>query len=489
MASSAPALEAPAAPGFPVLGQLPAIQRDVLGAFERASRHGDVVRMDFPRPTAFLLNHPDAVRHVLVDAHRTYGKNTRGYRVLSLALGAGLVTSQGATWRRQRRIAQPSFHPQRLGRFLPVMNAAVLRMLDGWASGRDEAVDVDAEMMRLTLEIVGRCLLSTDLSADSDEVGGAITTVLHEVAHRMLHPFGAPYGWPTPRNLRMRAALGRMHRLVDRIIAQRRRSGEAPEDLLTSLMTARDPETGEAMDDLQLRDEVMTMVSAGHETTANALSWALHFLAGRPRVRARLEAEIDEVLGDEAMVGEDTLARLTYCEAVLKEAMRLRPPVWMLARSAESDDRVLGYRIPQGSYVFVCMYTLHRDPRFWRDPGVFEPERFLGERGRSIPRHLYLPFSGGPRICIGAAFAMMEAKILLAQMVRRVRFEPVDGGEVGLDPTVTLRPKGGLRLRMCARRGEEPLSARRGEEPLGARRGEEPLSARRGEEPPGGPGG
>lgn len=438
--------EPPSAGGLPVLGLLPAIQRDVLEAFERAAKVGDVVRMNFPIQRAYLVNHPDAVKHVLVDNHRNYSKNTRGYRILGLALGTGLVTSSGELWRRQRRLAQPIFHPRGLDRFLPLMDQAVLGMLQRWRVDAPEGarIDTDAEMMRLTLEIVGRSLMSTDLSSDSDEVGSAISVVLEEVAWRMTHPFMLPYEFPTRRNLRMKIALERMHRLVGRIIEERRASDVAKDDLLQTFLGARDEETGLGMDDAQLRDEIMTMVSAGHETTANALTWASWFVSRNPDVRTRLEAEVDAAFEDDAPVDARLLERLPYCQAVIEEAMRLRPPVWTLARCAEADDVVMGYRITKGAYVFVPTLWLHRDERFWERPLEFEPERFFGENRRKVSKHLYFPFAGGPRVCIGAAFALMEAKLLLARLVQACRLGGPGDPEPGLHPTVTLRPAGGL---------------------------------------------
>lgn len=460
-------LEPPSAGGLPILGQLPAVQRDILGAFAEMAKRGDVVRVDFPRQTGYVLSHPDAVKHVLVDHHRNYDKQTRGYRILGLGLGKGLVTSTGRLWRRQRRIAQPIFHPRRIDRFLPVMDRAVNGMLDRWKEGRPSGglLDTDAEMMRLTLEIVGRCLMSTDLSSDSDAVGAAISVVLSEIAWRMAHPFMLPYDFPTPRNLRMKRALREMHALVGRIVAERRSSDSAPDDLLQTFLSARDDETGEAMDDEQLRDEIMTMVSAGHETTANALTWALMYLADHPEARERLEAEVDAELAADVPVDAEALGRLPWCEAVIEEAMRLRPPVWMLARNVVEDDVVMGYRVRKGAYVFLPTYVLHRDPRFWEEPDRFRPERFFGEARRRISKHVYFPFAGGPRVCIGAAFAMMEAKVLLARITRVARLERSRPGHVGVQPTVTLRPAGGLAQRLRWR-SREPLPVDRAGSPV-----------------------
>ncbi|MEL6188472.1 MAG: cytochrome P450, partial [Myxococcota bacterium] len=326
MEAVAAPFDVPAFPGWPIVGALPHLQRDIIGTFDRASELGDVVRIDFPGKKGFLVTHPEGVKRVLVDNHRNYGKKTRGYKMLSMALGQGLVTSQGELWRRQRRIAQPSFHHQRISRFVETMDDAGRRMIDRWrvsvpAGG---VLEVSEEMMRVTLEIVGLALLSTDLSQESGPIGDAISVVLHETVWRITHPLSLPLSIPTPRHRRLVRALERMHQLVDEVV-QERRAGASKEDLLNMFMEARDEETGEGMSNTQLRDEVMTMVSAGHETTANALTWTLHLLAEAPEALARLEEEVDRVLHDDGPLGLERLRDLEWTEAVIKESMRLRP--------------------------------------------------------------------------------------------------------------------------------------------------------------------
>lgn len=444
-AMASPPLETPRMRGLPLLGTLPAMQRDVIGTLEQAAQLGDVVRIDLPLRNSYLVSHPDGVRHVLIDNQRAYGKDTRGYKMLSIALGQGLVTAQGDFWRRQRRIAQPAFQAQSLQRFIEVMDEAAVRLVARWRDRLPEGgrLQTDAEMMRVTLEIVGRCLLDTDLSDSSEAVGEAITIVLHETIWRLTHPLALPLVVPTPHNRRLVRALKRMQALIGQILEARRQEA-AKDDLLSMLMHAKEEDTGEGMTDTQLRDEVMTMVSAGHETTAVALTWSLYFLGALPEEQARLEAEVDEVLQEGQRLSEASLARLVRTEGVIKEAMRLRPPIWLLARSAREDDVILGKKVPRGSIVFLPQFLLHRDPRFWEAPLRFFPERFLGERAKSIPRHVYFPFAAGPRACIGAGFALTEAKILLARIVREARLSNLPGSVARLDPTVTLRPMGGL---------------------------------------------
>lgn len=440
----------PRLPGLPVLGSLLDVQRDMIQVFERAARLGDLVELGFPGRRGFLVVHPDQVKQVLVDEHAKFGKNTAGYKALRVALGQGLVTSQGEFWRRQRRIAQPAFHHQRIVGFAGIMAEACEVMLARWRALPDGAVvDVDAELMAVTLRIVGQALMSVDLSDETGDVAAAMTVVLRGTVHRLLHPLSPPLWVPTPRNRQLNEALARLNHLVRSLITQRRQHGGEHGDLLDMLMTARDEETGEGMTDEQLRDEVLTMVSAGHETTANALTWTLHLLAGAPEAEARLHAEVDDVLGGRIPTLED-LPRLVYTEAVVKESLRIMPPVWMLARSVEAPVTILGHELTgPNTMVFLSPWVTQRDPRFWQDPLRFYPERFLAaEQG---PKYAYFPFAGGPRVCIGNAFAMMEAKLLLASMVRSHRLATLPGHPVEPEPTITLRPKYGLKMILSRR--------------------------------------
>lgn len=434
--------------GIPFLGALPELRRDLLGTFERVAKLGDVVRIALPLRRGYLVAHPDGVKRALVDNHKNYGKQTRGYQMLRLALGEGLVTSEGDFWRRQRRIAQPAFHHQKIAAFAEVMTRATTDLLASWsavASGGEGVVEMHDAMMQLTLRIVGQCLMSTDLSDSSDFIGNAVTTVLEETVHRVQHPLMLPLSVPTPRNLRYRRALAAIDDLVIGLIRERKASGEVLPDLLGMLMEARDEETGESMSERHLRDEVMTMISAGHETTANALTWTFYLLSENPRAMSELSRELETVLGGRTPKIED-LPKLLYTDAVVKESMRLLPPVWMIARSAVADDEICGVPIPQGSMVFLPPWITHKDPRFWEKPTEFSPERWLGPNIESLPKHAYYPFAGGPRVCIGNIFAMMEAKLILA-MIAGVYAPKVAPGQVVVpSPTVTLRPKHGMRM-------------------------------------------
>lgn len=441
---------APPLPGAGPLGHLPELRDDPTRLLSRAFNElGDTARLRLANMMFTTVFHPRDVQRVLVDNVANYTKHSHGYEKLRLLIGNGLVTSTGDFWLRQRRIAQPAFHKKRIEGFADTMVRAGLDLNERLAPlARNGApLDMHAEMMRVTLRIAGETLLSHDPSAEADEIGKALTLgleYLDETIHSVV-PFYERL--PLPRNLRARRALARVDDIVRGIIEERR-AGPPKSDLLSMLMDARDEETGEGMSDAQLRDEVMTMFLAGHETTANALTWTLALLSLYPDVQRRLEREVDEVLEGRPPTLAD-LPRLVFTGQVLKESMRLYPPVWMMGRRVEEDDELGGYFLPKGSFVFVSQYVTHRHPAFWDNPEGFDPDRFAPERlaeekERGRPRYAYFPFSGGPRQCIGNHMAEMEAQLLLATLVSRVRAKLVPGHRLELDPGVTLRPKGGM---------------------------------------------
>jgi cytochrome P450 len=453
----------PTLPGKPFLGSLLDVRNDRIGTFMRAAQLGDVVHIHFPSQESVLLSHPDHVRRVFVDDHRLFGKQTRGYDALRLGLGNGLVTSEGSFWRRQRRIAQPAFHRRRIAGFGEKMTTATLDMLERWARPAQlgQAIDIDSEMMALTFRIVGECLMSTDISSDADSVGDAVTTLLNQVTDRITKPFQLPLHVPTPSNKRLQRALEVLDELVLGIIAKRRASDEEHDDLLDMLMRTEDAETGERMTDRQLRDEIITIVLAGHETTANAISWALYLLSKVPSAATELREELSRELPGQRVPTADDLPRLAFTEAVVKESMRLFPPVWLVARSVEETVELGGYTIPKGHVVFISPYVMHHDRRFFPNPEGFEPARFLGEAAKAIPKHAYIPFIAGPRQCIGNTFAIMEAQLIMATMLSRYELHLVAGQEIVASPTVTLRPEHGIKMHIepCAAPSERPAPA------------------------------
>jgi len=426
---------APGPRGHPLLGSLPLVRRDPIRVFLQSFRdYGDVVRFRFGPLVAHLVSSPAGVNHVLAENNKNYGKQTRGYAALRYVLGNGLLTSEGEFWKRQRRIAQPAFHRQRIASFA----AAMVRAAEECCEKLERQVDVHHEMMRLTLRIVGETLLGYDPSRDADQVGEALALLLRIVNQRTarLIFFARPV-IPTPENRRVRRSLAQLDEIVMRIIGERRKS--PGDDLLSMLMEARDADTGEAMDDRQLRDEAMTIFLAGHETTANALAWTWLLLARYPAALRELREELSRVLGGRNPTADD-LPRLKFTRMLLEESLRLYPPAWIIARSATGADEIGGYEIPAGSIVFVSPYVVHRHPRYWSDPEGFDPHRFEKEP----PRGAYFPFGGGPRACIGNGFAMMEAQLVLATMAQRVKFELVPGHPIEIEPSITLRPRYGI---------------------------------------------
>lgn len=426
-------------------GNLREFSRDRLGALSRWHREfGDMVWCRFgPRPIMFV-NHPDLVESVLVDQNRKFIKHYR-LRNSTRTLGKGLLTSEGDFWRGQRKLAQPAFHRDRISAYASVMVDFTERMLQSWNDGQPR--DVQDDMMRLTLEIVAKTLFDAELATDSAKASAAMETLMNSFIARTGKLIPVPDWIPTPLNLRVERAARRLDQIILAIIAERRKSGEDRGDLLSMLLHAQDEESGRRMTDAQLRDEAMTLFMAGHETTANTLAWAWYLLANHPEAEVKLYAEVDAVLGDRLPTMAD-LPRLTYAGMIITETLRLYPTVWMLGRETTEPVELGGYTLPAGLTVFMPQWTIHRDPRWFDDPEAFRPERW--EPGlrllASLPRYAYFPFGGGPRICIGNNFALMEAALLLATIARRFRLRLAKDAVVTPLPTMTLRPAQGVKV-------------------------------------------
>jgi cytochrome P450 len=430
------------------------MRADPLGFLSTARReHGDVVELRILVWRAVLVSHSDGVRHVLQERHTAYSKDNVDYRMLKPVLGEGLVTSDGDFWRRQRRLIQPAFHRERIAALGTLMTERTALMLERWAplAAEGAVVDVAAEMSRLALDIVARALFRVDVASTMDRIGEAVTILNRHTTDRFDSPIGLLLAGIPPILPRARRALRALNEVVYGIIAEHRR-GERDGDLLSSLLELRDEETGQGMSDRQLRDEVMTLLLAGHETTANALAWTWHLLARHPQATECLHAELAAVLGDRLPSVAD-LPRLPWTRMVLEEAMRLYPPAWLISRAAKEDDVIGGFHVPRGATVMLSSWVTHRHPGLWDDPERFEPERFAPERVAARPRFAYFPFGGGPRLCIGSGFAMTEAQLVLASVASRYRLESVPGHEPHLEPLVTLRPRDGLPMRLQPRGG------------------------------------
>lgn len=440
----------PLAPGaHPLFGHARDLDRDgPRFLLSLAQRYGDVVRFRLGPLTPYLVTHPSDVQRVLQEHSAQYTKRAPSYLLVRRLAGNGLLTNNGESWLRQRRLAQPAFHRQRIAAMSQAMSDAAQALARQWeaiADGRQ--VDVAEAMMELTLQVVGMALFGTDLHDEVATVGRAFTVLNAQLAERVHTLNLLPAILPTRRDQRYRAAMRELNAVVYRVIERRRAHPSDDGTLLSILMDAADAETGARMDDRQLRDEVVTMLIAGHETTAVALSWALKLLAEHPEQRSRLQAEVDAVLAGRAPTFADVM-KLTYTTQVIEEALRLYPPIWVLSRRAEADDVLGGYRVPRGTMVVISPYVTHRHPAFWPNPEVFDPERFSSEASSGRPRFAHLPFIGGPRQCIGASFAITEATIVLATLVQRFTLDLDPGQTVAMEGLVSLRPDGGLPMRL-----------------------------------------
>jgi cytochrome P450 len=390
---------------------------------------------------SFLVNKPEYIEHVLLTNQANYAKSHFLRNMLGPLLGQGLLISEGDFWRRQRRIAAPAFHSRRIADFVATMASCTEASLARWGT-MAQPFDVAGEMMALTLDIICRTMFSTDVSEDTAAVRRLMDIVVR-MPVSMLDLFGLPQWLPRPKAAPLRSAVVAFDALVARFLAERRADPAERNDLLAMLLAARDPETGEGMSDKQLRDEILTIFTAGHETTANALAWVWSLLAQHPDAEARLHEEVDRVLGGR-MPGFADLAALKWTRMVIEEALRLYPPAHAIARRAVGEDRIGGVRIPPGASISVSMYVLHRNPNIWPDPARFDPERFAPEAVARRHRFAYLPFGGGPRVCIGNTFAIAEAQVIVAAIAQRYRLRLAPGRVVEPVGLLTLRPKSGV---------------------------------------------
>lgn len=443
---SAPRPPGPAA--LPFLGPISEVRRDPLGFMVRTARaHGDVAYTRFAGMPTYLLSHPDAIEHVLLTSRANYPKSDLAIRFRPL-LGEGLLTSGGALWTRQRKLMSPAFQHKRVLAYADAMSRATEQHLGRWVSG--EVRSVNEDMMHLTLDIAVRTLFGSSSSAHEARVSRALHDVSEYFARTLSQPFPWPLSVPTPLNRAFLAARAELDEVVHGIIREKRQSQERSDDLLTTMLELTD-EHGQGMNDQQLRDEVLTLLLAGHETTALTLTYALHLLAQHPEVADWVAAELSAVLGDRPPTLAD-LPALVRTEQLVKEAMRLYPPAAVLTRKAQEDDVVMGWTIPAGSMVVLPQWVIHRDPRYFDEPERFNPERWTEALETKLPRFAYFPFGGGGRVCIGAAFATLEARLALAELVRRFRYRRVDAGPLELVASITVRPKHAVRLEITERR-------------------------------------
>jgi cytochrome P450 len=415
--------------------------------------YGDLVSLRVLNFRILLLNHPDHIEDVLVNHARKFIKG----RVLlanKRVFGRGLLTSEGDFWLRQRRLAQPAFHRARIAGYASTMVEYTERLLHEWQDGEER--DIHKEMMRLTLQIVGKTLFDADVERDAQDIGKSMELLL-ELSANFRRTIFIPHWVPTPTNLRMERAIRQIEKVLYRMIAEKRASGRDSGDLLSMLLAAQD-EDGSRMTDQQLRDEAITLFLAGHETTANTLSWIWWLLAQNPDVEAKLHSELRTVLAGRSPSLDD-LPKLVYTNHIITESMRLYPPAWGTARTAIEDHEIAGYAVPKGSGVSFAQWTVHRDPRWYDAPEEFRPERWDGDFLKRIPRFAYFPFGGGPRQCIGNSFALMEAALTLATIAQQYRFRLVEGHPVVPLASITLRPRYGIRVVLESRSAKSRVAA------------------------------
>ena len=438
-----PTASAPGPKNFPLVGQLPAFRRRPLAFLQKMVReYGDIAYFRLGPQHAFLLSHPEHIREVLVTRQSNFTKS-RALQRARLLLGEGLLTAEGQFHLRQRRLAQPAFHRERLAGYAAVMSRCARKTRDRWQDGA--TLEVSDEMMRLTMAVVGRTLFSADVEAGAREIGEAMTAVL-EMFNMLLLPFSEYLEkLPLPSNRRFERARETLDGIIYGMIRERRAQGEDRGDLLSMLLLAQDEEGGGGMTDQQVRDESLTLFLAGHETTANALTWTWYLLSQNPECEAKLHAELDRVL-EGRPPGFHDLPGLTYTEMVVAEAMRLYPPAWAIGRKAIEAFEIGGLELPAGSICILSPYVTQRDPRWFAEPDRFDPERWTAEAREARPKFSYFPFGGGARVCIGERFAWMEGVLLLATLAQKWRLRLVEGHRVEAKPLITLRTRYGMRM-------------------------------------------
>lgn len=440
----------PGPKGIPIVGSLFGLRRNPLKfLMGLAQEYGDLVRFQVGPQEVYLINQPDYIKDVLVTHHRNFTKS-RALQMAKRFLGEGLLTSEDEFHRRQRRLVQPAFHRQRIGSYANIMVEYAARASARWHDGG--TLDIGQEMRRLTLAIVGKALFDADLESEATEIGDALTSLM-QIFSRLTSPFPELLErLPLPSNFRFQKAKNRLDTTIYRLIKDRRVGGRDRGDLLSMLLLAQDEEgDGAGMSDLQVRDEALTLFLAGHETTANALTWTWYLLSQHPEAEAKLHAEFDATLGGRLPTVDD-VPRLRYTEMVFAEAMRLYPPAWAIGRRALDDYEIGGWVLPARSVILMSQYVTHHDRRFFPEPFRFDPDRWTPEAQSARPKFSYFPFGGGPRVCVGEPFAWMEGVLLIATLASQWQMRLSPGAAVEPQPLITLRPKHPVQMILKRRR-------------------------------------
>jgi cytochrome P450 len=429
-----------------LLGHMRPFMRDTLAVLMDGLRQGGLARFWFGPYPVYLISAPELAHDLLVKQPDKINKSAVLVRVLGMALGQGLFTSDGEFWKRQRRLVQPAFHAKRIGAYAAAMADYSEELARAWQT--NTVYDIDKEMAVLTMRIIARTVFDSDLLGDGKVIADAVAELLHYIDRNFNDLVPLPDWLPTPQNRRTKYLIDLLNHQMQKYIDARRADGGDHGDLLSMLLLAQD-EDDSVMTDKQVRDEAMTFFGAGHETTAGTMTWVWLLLAQHPDVEAKLHAELARVLGGRTPTIDD-LPNLPYTEQIIKEALRLYPAAWTVTRTSIAPLTLNGVTLPKQTEIMVNIYGMHRDPQLFPDPERFDPERFTPENEKQIPKYAYLPFGAGPRVCIGNMFAMMEAKVILATMAQRVRLSLVDAPPLP-QRQFTLKPKGGLRLRAQVR--------------------------------------
>lgn len=438
---------APSPKSRPVIGMIPEMTKDMLGMFmDLTKNHGGIVQFKLLNKTYMLVTKPDYVKHILQSNHHNYirGRSVETGRVL---LGNGLPLSDGDFWLSQRRIIQPAFHRQKLNKISETITNAIQRQLSSWDKYKNhQTFDMEEEMTQLTLSIIIKTMFSAKISDEQmKSLGDAFRIASAFMLWKSQQFIQLPLSFPLPKHIAYNKAAKILDEIVYPLIAEGRKNPQ--DDLLGMLINAKDAETGRGMSDAQVRDEIITIFFAGHETSAMALTWAFYLIAKNKNVEAKLIEESNQVLNGRIPTLED-LPKLTYTKQVIDEVLRLYPPAYLFAREAVTNQELDGYLIPAGTLIFITPYVTHHDSNYWQDPETFDPQRFTPENISSRNKDIYYPFGAGPHICIGNNLAMMEMQLTLAMIYQRFKPDLVTDSEIGLSPEATLRPKGGMKMKI-----------------------------------------
>jgi cytochrome P450 len=432
------------------------LRDDTIGTIRKfISKYGDIFSLSLPLSKVVVVSNPEYARYVLLDNNKNYRKSL-AYDILKMLLGNGLLTSEGDFWKKQRKLIQPAFHKRKL----ESMTGMMIERAEHWVekltkyADSGEYIDIAPEMTALTLDVISKAIFSSGVEEKAELVGRQITLLNEYAIEKLNQPFRLPALFPTPFNIRERKAIDILDTVIYEIIDKRRKEGVSKDDLLSMLIDARDEETGEAMNNKQLRDEVMTIFIAGNETSSNALAWTLYLLSQNPEAEKKMVAEIDEKLNSGLQLNFSNIHEFHYVKMVIEESMRIYPPAWSVGRRNIEDDEIGGYKIAKNTNVLVPIMFFHHSEKYWEEPEKFIPERFSPEKRNQIDRYVYFPFGGGPRLCIGNNFAMMEMQIILIQFYRNFHFSLKEGFEPEPDPLITLRPKNGVLVKVEKRNGK-----------------------------------